>query len=377
VNRVASRQKQPEALYFGMLMTEGLLPAPRAILEQYPITDEESLRIFDWRNTVCNILSKEDPRPLIIIGPCAVHRADATLDYASRLAEMAAKFSDKLCIVMRTYIEKARSGVDWNGFLYSFTNEDGTASLRQGIIEARKLLLSIVRLNLPIAMEFVEPLAADYFSDLVTWGSIGARTVHSPIHRQLASRLPLPIGCKNSLDGSIEASIQAVLFANQPHNIFGINMNGHLSEIYCPGNPYAHLVLRGGESGANYHRTHVLETAERLSSLGLPDSLVVDCSHGNSERQFERQPAIFQYLLDTFLSDPLSPVRGMMVESFLIESTQEQLLLDGASDAEKCCIEYGSSMVDGCLNWASTVELLVDAYERCQKHSTVSARGIV
>lgn len=356
-------------------MTEGqLLPAPRTILEQYGLSEAEAAQITCWRENVSKILAKEDPRILVIIGPCAVHRADAVLDYAARLAKMAATFSDQLFIIMRAYVEKPRTSVDWNGFLYSHSLEDGSPSLRKGIVETRNLLLSLVRLGLPVAMEFMEPLAADYFSDLITWGAIGARTIQSPIHRQLAARLPMPIGCKNSLDGSVDSAIQAILTARQSHTVFGTNMSGHLCQLFCPGNPFPHLVLRGGDSGANYHKSHVLQAAERLCSFKLPDSIVVDCSHGNSERRYERQPAIFQYLLETALADPLSPIRGMMVESFLLESTQEQLLQTARSEAERISIEYGASAVDGCLNWSATVELLVAAHERCQRqHTTVSA----
>jgi 3-deoxy-7-phosphoheptulonate synthase len=347
------------------------IPSPRTIHEVLPLSREDEERILLWRRTIANILSKRDPRLLIIIGPCAIHRADAVLEYASKLQSLAKKFSDRFFIVMRGYVEKPRTRSDWNGYLYSHADESGNISLKSGITQARRLFLDLVRLGMPIAMEFVDPLFSDYLVDLVTWGSIGARTVYSPPHRNLVSRLPMPVGIKNSVDGSIDAAVQAMSIGREPHTTFGTNLNGQLCQIHSPGNPNVHLILRGGTSGPNYHIGQINAAAELLHHARLPEAILIDCSHGNSDKQFERQPSIFQYVLEECLLHPSLAVRGMMVESFLLGSTQQELMKNASNDYEREMIEYGASYVDGCLNWSATVELLVDAYDRCQRQQSM------
>jgi 3-deoxy-7-phosphoheptulonate synthase len=317
-----------------------------------------------WRKTVIDILSKKDHRLLVIIGPCAIQRADATLEYAKRLCSLAATLSDQLFIVMRGYVEKSRSTADWKGFLYS---PQGSASLQQGLLETRKLFLSLVRAKVPIAMEFLDPLAADYVSDLVSWGCIGARTVQSPLHRELASRLPMPVGMKNTTDGSIDVAAQAIAAARKAHVSFGITEDGRVCQIKTSGNPDSHIVLRGGDFGPNYHAPHIQKAADILRRLELSDAIVVDCSHGNSQKKWECQPKIFLEVLQHSLACPSSPVRGLMVESFLLEGTQEKLLRNASTKQAENEVRYGASSVDGCLGWDATEKLLTSAHEKCCK----------
>jgi 3-deoxy-7-phosphoheptulonate synthase len=330
------------------------LPSPAEVRTALPATPQDILRVDHWRQTIINILSKKDPRLLIIIGPCAVQRADATVEYATRLCSLAKTLSDQFFIVMRGYIEKSRSAGAWKGFLY-----DG--SVHQGILESRTLFLHLVRAGIPIGMEFVDPLAADYVSDLVSWGCIGARTVQSPIHRELASRLPMPVGMKNTTDGSIDAAVQAIAVAGKGHLSFGISEDGRVCQVLSSGNPNVHMVLRGGVFGPNYHALQIQKTAEVLRQLELSDAIVVDCSHGNSQRKWERQPEIFHEVLESTLVRPELPVRGLMVESFLLGGTQQTLMKQAVTEQAQHTVRYGASFVDGCLGWEDTVELLTSA----------------
>lgn len=339
-----------------------LLP-PSEIRRAQPASPQDILQVGQWRQTITDILSKKDKRLLLIIGPCAVQRVDATIEYAERLKRVAHTLSDQFFVVMRGYVEKSRSTEDWKGFLY---DQGGPSSLQQGLLETRKLFLQLIRANVPIAMEFLEPLATDYVSDLVSWGCIGAKTVQSPVHRQLASRLPMPVGMKNSTDGSIEVAVQAVAVARKSHLSFGIGDDGRVSQVVSCGNPYSHLVLRGGVFGPNYRKTHIQKAADLLRQTGLSETVVVDCSHGNSQRKWERQPEIFLDVLQNAL-DKSSPVRGLMVESFLLEGTQEKLLKEATTEQEQDTIRYGASCVDGCLGWDATLELLTAAHERCRR----------
>jgi 3-deoxy-7-phosphoheptulonate synthase len=339
-----------------------VLPSPGEIRRALPATPQEVLQVQLWRKSIADILSKKDPRLLIIIGPCAVQRADATVEYALRLQTVSKKFSDQFFIVMRSYVEKSRSAADWKGFLYT---QRGPNSLQEGVLEARNLFLHLIRAGVPIAMEFLDPLAADYLSDLVSWGCIGARTVQSPIHRELASRLSMPVGMKNTTDGSMDVAVNAVAAAGKSHLSFGIGEDGRVSQVVSRGNPHAHLVLRGGVFGPNYHPPQIQKAADLLRRAGLSDAIVVDCSHGNSQKKWERQPEIFLEVLQARLSSPSSPIRGLMVESFLLEGTQEKQLKDHPADGSEDAVRYGASPVDGCLGWDGTAALLNSAHERC------------
>jgi 3-deoxy-7-phosphoheptulonate synthase len=337
------------------------LPTPEELRNELPALPQDALRVLQSRQTVRDILSGNDRRLLVIIGPCAIHRIDATLEYASRLKQLAQELSDQLYIVMRAYVEKARSGSDWKGFLYSQDGE--TPSIQNGLIASRRLFLELVRNEVPLAMEFVNPLTADYLSDLVTWGCIGARTVQSSIHRELASRLPMPVGMKNATDGSIESAIRGIATARRSQACLSIGADGRVCTLTSCGNQDTHLVLRGGHLGSNFQLPWVQKATDLLRRAGLSTTLVVDCSHGNSQRHYERQRDIFLEVLEGSLRG--SPVRGLMVESFLLDGKQKDLLAEAASDEQKRRIVYGASSVDGCLGWEASEALLRTAYTKC------------
>lgn len=338
------------------------LPPPGEVRAALPASTADLANVQKWRQTIIDILSRTDPRLLIIIGPCAVQSVEATLEYAARLKALSAKLADRFFIVMRGYVEKSRSAASWKGYLY---NQNGKNSLHNGLFESRALFLRLVSDGMPIAMEFLDPLAADYVSDLVAWGCIGARTVQSPIHRELASRLPMPVGMKNTTDGSIDVAIQALCAVRKTHISFGITEEGRVCEILSPGNPNSHLVLRGGIFGPNYRPPQIQKAADLLHQASLPNALVVDCSHGNSQKNWERQPEIFLDVLQSALTSSESPVRGLMVESFLLEGTQEALLKKHCKKLSERDIHYGASPIDGCIGWNGTVEMLTSAYEKC------------
>ena len=341
------------------------LPSPDEFKSLFPASAQDVSAVAEWRQTVVDILSGKDRRLLVIIGPCAIHCADAALEYASLLRPLAKELSDRLFIVMRAYVEKSRSGPDWKGFLYSHP------SMQEGLNSSRRLLLDLLRLGLPTAMEFLGPLTSDYFSDLVTWGCIGARTVQSSLHRELASRLPMPVGMKNAPDGSIEAAIHGIASARSSQTCLAIGSDGRICTLASTGNSNTHLVLRGGHCSPNFYLSHVQRAAEFLRKAGLSSGIVVDCSHGNSQRRHECQPAVFHEVLNGVLEG--SPVRGLMVESFLLDGRQKDLLAGGRSAEERQSILYGASSVDGCLGWEASEALLRSAYAkvaegtRCEK----------
>lgn len=337
------------------------LPTPEELQNEIPSLPRDAQRVRQSRQTVCDILSGNDRRLLVIIGPCAVHRIDATLEYASRLKQLAQELSDQLYIVMRTYVEKARSGSDWKGFLYSPDGEN--SSIQDGLISSRQLFLELVRNDIPLAMEFVNPLAADYLSDLVTWGCIGARTVQSSIHRELASRLPMPVGLKNATDGSLESAIRGIATSRRRQTCLSIGVDGRVGTLTSSGNPDTHLVLRGGHHGPNFQLPWVQKAADLLRRAGLSPSIVIDCSHGNSQRHYERQRDIFLEVLEGSLKG--SFVRGLMVESFLLDGKQKDLLAEATSEEQRRRIVYGASPVDGCLGWEASEALLRTAYTKC------------
>ena len=344
-----------------------MIPSPTVVRKMLSLSSREAEMINGWRQTIINILQKKDKRLLLIVGPCAIHRADSAIAYAKRLTYLQNELSEQFFIVMRAYVEKSRSQSGWKGFLYSHRDEEKKLSFTEGLLESRALFKKLLALQMPVGMEFLEPLAADYLADLVTWGSIGAKTALSPTHRELASRLPMPIGIKNSPDGSFEGAICGITSAQKPQSLFGINETGQLSQMQSQGNPHTHLVLRGGTFGSNYSEEHILQATTLLNHANVPDSILIDCSHGNSQKRYERQPLVFFEVLEGILTQKVPSVRGIMIESFLLPSTQDELLKNATSEEEKEQILYGASKVDGCLDWETTEQILRDAFLRIKR----------
>lgn len=328
--------------------TMHILPTPKELINQIPLSLSEKGFVLKCREQIISILAHEDPRLLLIVGPCSIHDSLATLDYAMRLKELAKEVEDSFLIVMRTYFEKPRTALGWRGFLHD-PFLDSSHHIHEGLIKTRQLLKELTALGIPLATEFLDPATPYYFSDAISWGCVGARTVSSPIHRQMASHLDLPIAFKNSTDGTIESALYAIEVARKPHTFIGMNQDGKLSLIHSRGNPHAHLVLRGGEREPNYDELFI----ER--SLSETSHLLVDCSHDNSRKKPVQQIEVFNEVLRQVLQGR-SGIRGMMLESFLLEGNQPL----------SAHLKYGISVTDPCLNFETTQQLIRKGTERLQ-----------
>lgn len=325
------------------------LPSYNALKHYFPISEAESDFIESSRQMIRHILHGTDQRLLLIVGPCSIHQTDSALAYAQNLKCLADSVSDRLFLVMRVYCEKPRTIDGWKGFLYD-PFLDGSHRIQMGIEYTRLLLKELAKMGVPAATEFLDPMTAYYYDDLISWGSIGARTTSSQIHRQLASGLTMPIGMKNGIAGNISAAIDGMLAASHPHTFLGVNDDGIKSILRTEGNKNLHLVLRGGESGPNFDAESIETTIKKLEQSNLQSSLIVDCSHHNSNKNAFQQPAVFQSVMKQIL-DGNKKIRGMMIESHLRGGNQP-LLLDGGK------LEYGVSITDPCLDWDTTRELI-------------------
>jgi len=330
------------------------LPSPAALRARLPSSPSATATVERGRRAVRDALHGKDPRFVAIVGPCSIHDPEAALDYARRLAALAGEVSDVLTVIMRTYFEKPRTALGWKG-LINDPKLDGSGDLALGVTRAREILLAVNELGVPCATELLDPIVRHYTADLLSWVAIGARTSESQIHREMASGLPLPVGFKNPTSGEIDPAADAVLAARSPHRHLGVSASGGFARIETPGNPDAHVVLRGGARGPNFGPAEVTRTALRLGGLGLTRPVLVDCSHANSGKDPERQPEVFRAVLAQF-QVPESPVLGAMLESHLETGRQE--LRAGEP------LRYGLSVSDACLGWRDTEALLREAAER-------------
>jgi 3-deoxy-7-phosphoheptulonate synthase len=331
------------------------LMSPALLHHELPLIAGLHDTVLDGRRQVEDVLNHRDPRLLVVVGPCSVHDPAAAGEYADLLRTQAERLSDDLLVVMRVYFEKPRSTVGWKG-LINDPALDGTGNVGSGLRIARKLLLEIVGRGLPTAVEFLDPITPQYIADTVAWGAIGARTVESQVHRQLASGLSMPIGMKNRPDGSIPTAIEAIQAAAVPHVFPGIDYSGTPAILHTTGNPDAHLVLRGGGGQPNYSATDVEAALQLLRKADLPERLVIDCSHGNSAKDHLRQPAVADDVAGQ-LEAGQHGISGVMLESFLVPGRQEL-----GSD-----LTYGQSVTDACMGWEPTVRVL-------ERLATASAR---
>jgi 3-deoxy-7-phosphoheptulonate synthase len=329
---------------------ERLVPlvAPRTLLEELPLTEEHAEVLLRGRADVHAILDRHDDRLLVVVGPCSVHDVDATREYAERLSAQARRWSGELCVAMRVYFEKPRTTIGWKG-LINDPYLDGSADVNTGLRMARRLLLEVLGLGLPVGCEFLDPITPQYISDAVCWGAIGARTVESQIHRQLGSGLSMPVGFKNRTDGNVQVAVDAVRAAGVSHAFAGIDVTGTPAILHTRGNPDCHVILRGGKGAPNYDAESVARAIELLGAAGLPQRVMIDLSHDNSGKHPERQPAIAGEVAAQIAAGDQAIV-GVMLESFLVAGRQE---LDGAAE-----LVYGQSITDGCIGWDTTVEVL-------------------
>src|SRR3989449_10586316 len=287
-----------------------LLP-PRALKEEFSMTERANQTVVEGREAVRRILRQEDPRLLLIVGPCSIHDVDGALEYAQRLNRLREELADQLEIIMRVYFEKPRTTIGWKG-LINDPHLDGSYDIEMGLKKARQLLLQITGMGLPSATEFLDPIVPQYIADLVSWAAIGARTTESQTHREMASGLSMPVGFKNSTDGSLQIAIDAMTSARTPHNFLGIDQDGVTSIIRTTGNPHGHVVLRGGRLNTNYDAASIREAAETLKRHELRPILMVDCSHANSGKQHARQEEVWSSLIEQRLGGTPPPIARMI-----------------------------------------------------------------
>ena len=326
-----------------------LLP-PAILLEELPMGETASLTVSRGRDDLTRILNGADDRLLVVVGPCSIHDPVAGMDYARRLALVAGSHAADLHVVMRVYFEKPRTTVGWKG-LINDPRLDGSFRINDGLRLARRLLLDLAELGLPAGCEFLDPITPQFLADLVTWGAIGARTTESQVHRELASALSMPVGFKNGTDGGVQIAIDAIRAATHAHCFLGVTEQGLAGIVATRGNPDCHVILRGGAHGPNHDAISVQKTLAALRDAGLPARVMVDASHGNSEKDHRRQP--------TVLADVAAQLRhgetgivGVMMESFLVEGRQDLV--------ERSRLVYGQSITDACLSWEQTLPVLED-----------------
>ena len=326
---------------------------PRQVKQELPITPAAHRTVIESREVIKSILCNRDRRLLVIVGPCSIHDEHAALEYAQRLQRLSAALVDRIYVVMRVYFEKPRSVMGWKG-LINDPHLNGSFDIETGIRTARRILLRITELGLPAGTEMLEPITPQYIDDLVTWAAIGARTTESQTHRQMASGLSMPVGYKNGTDGSLQAALDAMNSARRPHSFLGIDADGLTAIIDTRGNPWGHLILRGGRSGPNYDPATIANAASALKAAELPAGLMVDCSHANANKKFKNQAAVWRSVVTQRVQGNANLI-GLMLESNLVEGSQPL----GDNPAT---LRYGVSVTDECIGWDETEVLLHEAH---------------
>jgi len=325
------------------------LPTPRQLITEAPTSEAQADFIARARADIHRLAFTGDRRLLLILGPCSIHDVAAGREYAARMAALARSVADRVLIVMRVYFEKPRTTVGWKGLIMD-PHLDGTHDIATGLRLARTFLRDVLDLGLPTATEFLDPITPQYIADLICWSAIGARTVESQTHRQMASGLSMPVGFKNGTDGSVQTAVNAILAAAQPQTFLGINLEGAAAVIVTQGNPDGHVVLRGGNGGSNCSAAHLAQTEALLTKAGLPRAVLVDCSHGNSAKQPERQPEVMRGLLAQIAAGNTSII-GAMLESNLHAGSQP-------FPQPRDQLRYGVSITDACIDWETTEALV-------------------
>jgi 3-deoxy-7-phosphoheptulonate synthase len=323
------------------------LVSPEELAQQIPLDDETASFIIQSRKDIEAIINGEDDRLLVIIGPCSIHDTTAAVDYAKKLKILHDKYRDELLIVMRVYFEKPRTTVGWKG-LISDPDLDKSFKVAKGLNLARSLLMDINKIGLPAGTEFLDMVTGQYISDLISWGAIGARTTESQVHRELASALSCPVGFKNGTDGNVQIAVDAIKASSVPHVLYSPNKSGQMCIYQTHGNPYAHVILRGGKE-PNYHQPDINATGETLAKAGLKNRIMIDCSHGNSYKDHNKQIDVARSLRKQMEAGDKA-VFGVMVESFIVEGNQKVV------DVNK--LTYGQSITDACINLDTSVNLL-------------------
>ena len=336
--------------------TEALI-SPVGLVEELPLTPDVEAVVLEGRRQIQAVLRGEDPRFLVISGPCSIHDESAGLEYAERLKTLQNELGDRMLIVMRVYFEKPRTTVGWKGMIYDPYLDD-SFDIGEGLRRARRLLLKIGEMGIYTATEFLDPIVPQYLGGLISWAAIGARTTESQTHRQMASGLSMPVGFKNGTDGDAQVAVDAMISAQSSHAFLGIDHFGQTCVVHTNGNPYGHLVLRGGRSGPNFGAEAIAAAQEQLNNAGVPSQLLVDCSHGNSNKDHTRQNIALNSIIEQRMAGN-ADIIGCMLESNLNAGSQN---INGGLDE----LEYGVSVTDACIGWDETEELLRDAYSKLE-----------
>jgi 3-deoxy-7-phosphoheptulonate synthase len=349
--------------------TQKVLITPKQLKEVLPLTSAVVGTIEKGRRSIQNILDGKDLRKLLIVGPCSIHDTAAAIEYADKLKYLADKVKDQLLIVMRVYFEKPRTVLGWKG-LINDPDLDDSFNLEKGLLTARKLLLNIAEIGLPTATEALDPITPQYVSELISWAAIGARTIESQTHREMASGLSMPVGFKNGTDGNIQVAIDAILASREPHNFLGIDQLGQINIFNATGNAYGHIILRGGGGHPNYDSVTVSWVEKKLRAKNLPIKIIIDCSHGNSYKNHKLQSVILENILQQ-IEDGNHSIIGAMIESNLYEGSQNL-----SKDLTE--LEYGISITDGCIGWNETENIILSAYDRlnANREVTMSTCGL-
>jgi 3-deoxy-7-phosphoheptulonate synthase len=324
------------------------LIAPIVLMEEIPINDDQAQLVRESREQAEKILTGKDDRLLVVVGPCSIHDPKAALDYARKLKDFADTAKDDLLIIMRVYFEKPRTTVGWKG-LINDPRMDNSYDINLGLRTARHLLRDLLQLGVPAGTEFLDTISPQFYADLISWGAIGARTTESQVHRELASGLSMPVGFKNGTGGSIQIALDAIQAAQQAHHFLSVTKNGTAAVVSTKGNPACHLILRGSTAGPNFDRETIQDVSSRLREKNLPASLMIDCSHGNSCKDYRKQPQVAEDLA-TQMAEGENAITSVMIESHLLEGNQAM------DDPEN--LEYGKSITDACISWDTTVTVL-------------------
>lgn len=326
------------------------LVTPTELARELPMTETHHQSVLSGRQQIQDILEGRDERLIVIVGPCSIHDEHAALEYAERLARLADEVKDRLLIVMRVYFEKPRTTVGWKGLVYD-PGLDGSFDISGGLHRARQLLLDVSGMGLPAATEFLDPIVPQYLADLISWTAIGARTTESQTHRQMASGLSMAVGFKNRTDGNAQVAVDAMIAARAENAFLGIDEDGRTGVVHTTGNPYGHMVLRGGQSGPNFDSEAIAATKAQLEKAGLRPQVMVDCSHANSAKDHTRQAIAFRDVMQQRASGT-DGIIGLMLESHLFAGNQS---LDSGE------LRYGVSVTDACIDWSETEVLLREA----------------
>lgn len=353
---------QKDALNNVHIANEQVLITPEELKTKFPLSNAQQAQIAASRQTIADIIAGRDPRLLVVCGPCSIHDTEAALDYARRLQSLSEQVKDRLYLVMRVYFEKPRTTVGWKG-LINDPYMDNSFDMEAGLHIARELLVNLVDMGLPLATEALDPNSPQYLGDLFSWSAIGARTTESQTHREMASGLSMPVGFKNGTDGSLGTAINAMRAAAMPHRFVGINQSGQVCLLQTQGNPDGHVILRGGKA-PNYSPEDVAQCETAMLKAGLRPALMIDCSHGNSDKDYRRQPGVAQSAIDQIKKGNRSII-GLMLESHISEGNQ-------SSEQPRSEMKYGVSVTDACINWNVTEALLREMHD--ELNEVLSAR---